>query len=367
MYIWELETWPVFVWDADQLSPILAEANREQGRLLGKMEALGFDLRSEAYLQSLTQEVVKSSEIEGEKLDGYQVRSSIAQRLGFDIAGLAPADRYVDGIVEMMLDATRSFDQPLTEDRLFAWHSALFPSGFSGMKPVLTGFWRTDAEGPMQVVSGPMGRERVHFQAPPADQLEEQMAAFLEWFNAPTAIDPILKAGLAHLYLVTIHPLEDGNGRIARAITEMALAQGEKTYQRSYSMSAQIRKERNDYYDMLEGSQKGTLDITAWLKWFLQCLIRAMEEAQDRLDEAIKKALFWDRFGKEALNERQIKVLQHFMRDDWEGKLTSSKWAKLADCSQDTAGRDINNLIDRGALKKDSAGGRSTSYSVVYK
>jgi len=366
VYIWELAQWPVFGWDAQRLAPLLAEANREQGRLLGKMEALGFELRNEAYLQSLTQEVVKSSEIEGAKLDSDQVRSSIARRLGMDIAGLVPADRHVEGVVEMMLDATRNYAQPLTEERLFAWHAALFPTGFSGMQPILTASWRTDATDPMQVVSGPIGRERVHYQAPAAKQLPEQMSAFLDWFNAPTQIDPILKAAVAHLHFVTIHPLEDGNGRIARAITDMALAQGEKSYQRSYSMSAQIRKERSEYYGALERSQKGPLDITPWLEWFLHCLVRAMEDAQVRLNEAIKKARFWERFGKEALNERQIRVLQRYMREDWEGKLTSSKWAKIAGCSQDTAGRDIRALIERGALTKDDAGGRSTSYSIAY-
>jgi len=366
MYIWELELWPAFFWDAEKLVPLLAEANREQGRLQGKMEALGFELRNEVYLQSLTQEVVKSSEIEGEKLNSDQVRSSIARRLGMDIAGLVTADRHVEGIVEMMLDATRHYAQPVTEERLFAWHAALFPTGFSGMQPILTGFWRTDAQGPMQVVSGPVGRERIHYQAPPFDQLPKQMSAFLDWFNAPTKIDPILKAAVAHLRFVTIHPFEDGNGRIARAISDMALAQGERSGQRSYSMSVQIRKERNDYYDMLERSQKGSLDITPWLEWFLRSLVHAMEDAQVRLNEAMRKARFWDRFGKEALNKRQIKVLRRYMREDWEGKLTSSKWAKIAGCSQDTAGRDIKGLLDRGALKKDDAGGRSTSYSIVY-
>lgn len=365
MYIWEQPGWPEFSWNNQQLAPLLAQAHREQGRLLGKMEALGFELRQEAYLQNLTQEVVKSSEIEGEKLDSNQVRSSIARRLGMDIAGLVPADRHVEGVVEMMLDATQKFAEPITPQRLFAWHAALFPTGFSGMQPVLTGCWRTDALGPMHVVSGPLGRERLHYEAPPANRLPAEIASFIDWFNAPTDLDPLLKAALTHLRFITVHPLEDGNGRIARALTDMALAHGENTHQRSYSMSARIRSERNDYYDILERTQKGTLDIAPWLEWFLGCLIRAMEDAQLRLDEAIRKARFWERFGKAALNERQIQVLQRYMREDWKGKLTSSKWAKIADCSQDTAGRDIKDLIERGALRKDEGGGRSTSYSVV--
>lgn len=365
MYIWQIPHWPDFSWNDKKLAPLLAEANREQARLLGKMEALGFELRSEAYLRNMTQEVVKSSEIEGENLNADQVRSSIARRLGMDVAGLVPADRNVEGVVEMMLDATQNYADPLTDVRLFAWHCALFPASFSGLKPILTGCWRSDSDGPMQVVSGSYGHEHVHYQAPPAEMVPVDIESFLGWFDEPTQIDPLLNAGIAHLHFVTIHPLEDGNGRIARAITEMALARGEDSHQRAYSMSSQIRIEHTDYYDILERTQKGSLDITAWLKWFLGCLTRAIKDAQLRLEEALKKARFWDRFGKEALNDRQIKVLWRVMREDWEGKLTSSKWAKLANCSQDTAGRDINNLIERGALQKDAPGGRSTSYSVI--
>ena len=364
MYIWQLDNWPNFSWNDQSLARLLTSTHREQGRLLGKMEALGFELRNEANLQNLTQEVVKSSEIEGEKLDSDMVRSSIARRLGMDIAGLVPADRKVEGVVEMMLDATRNYAAPLTSERLHAWNAALFPSGFSRLRVILAGQWRTDVHGPMQVVSGPLGHEKVHFEAPPATELESEIDRFLSWFNTNIKGDPLLKAGIAHLWFVTIHPFENGNGRIARAVTEMALARGEDTQQRAYSMSSQIRKERNEYYALLESTQKSSLDLTSWLEWFLGCLSRAADDAQSRLELVLSKARFWDRFGKEALNGRQIKVLQRVMGEDWQGNLTSSKWAKIADCSQDTAGRDIKDLIGRGALTKNIGGGRSTNYSI---
>lgn len=364
MYIWEQQGWPTLTWDDPHLAPLLNKAHREQGRLLGKLEALGFDLQGKAYLETLTREVVKSSEIEGEQLDSDQVRSSIARRLGMDIAGLIPADRNVEGVVEMMLDATREYASPLTSERLFNWHAALFPTGRSGMRPIRIAEWRDDNDGPMQVVSGPIGRERVHFEGPPADRVADGMKRFQSWFNAPGDHDPLLTAGQAHLWFVTIHPFDDGNGRIARAITDMALARGENSAQRFYSMSAQIHHERDTYYQILEHSQKEALDITEWLAWFLGCLTRAVDAAHVMLDDAICKARFWDRFNQEPLNERQIKVLQRVM-DNFDGKLTSSKWAKIAQCSQDTAGRDIADLIKRGALKKDEGGGRSTSYSVI--
>ena len=364
MYIWQQATWPEFTWDDATLSILLAQVNKEQGRLKGKLEAMGFKTQGEALLQTLTEDVIKSSDIEGEKLDSAQVRSSIARRLGMDIAGLVPADRNVEGVVEMMLDATQKYDSPLTAKRLFDWHAALFPTGRSGMREIIVGDWRDDREGPMQVVSGPVGRERVHYKAPPAQQIPEESARFLEWFNQPKAIDPLLAAGLAHLWFVSLHPFEDGNGRIARAIADMALAQGEKSPQRSYSMSAQIREVRDDYYNMLGRTQKSSLDITSWQKWFLDCLGRAIESAHKNLDEALQKARFWERYARQPLNERQIKVLNRVM-DNFEGKLTSSKWAKIAKCSQDSAGRDIKDLIERGALRKDPGGGRSTSYSIV--
>ncbi len=360
-YIWENTDWPALHWDDRSLAKLLTRASREQGRLVGKMEGLGFDLRSAAHLRTLTEDVVQSSEIEGEKLERAQVRSSIARRLGMDVGGLVAADRKVEGVVEMMLDATANYQKPLTADRLFAWHSALFPTGRSGLSIVKVGAWR---DGPMQVVSGPLGREKVHYEAPPAARVSKEMKKFLAWFAKPGEAEPLLVAGLAHLWFVTIHPFDDGNGRIARAIADMALARLEGTGQRFYSMSAQIRHERHDYYNMLERTQKGAVDVTAWQTWFLECLLRAIDGAQTILGEVLAKARFWERFAKEPLNERQIKVLNRLL-DGFEGKLTSSKWAKLTKSSQDTAYRDIMDLVERGALKKDASGGRSTSYSVV--
>jgi len=364
MYLWEKPDWPAFTWDEKALAKPIAQVSREQGRLLGKMEALGFDLRNEAHLRTLTEDVLKSSEIEGEKLERDQVRSSIARRLGMDVGGLIPADRDVEGVVEMMLDATSNYQKPLTEERLFDWHAALFPTGRSGMHKIRVGTWRDDSTGPMDVVSGAIGKEKVHYQAPPAERLSDEMAKFLTWFEGPKDTDPLLTAGLAHLWFVTIHPFDDGNGRIARAIADMALARSEKTGQRFYSMSAQIRRERNDYYNTLEATQKGALDVTRWQTWFIDCLHRAIDGAQETLGAVLFKAQFWERFAKEPLNERQIKVLNRLL-DGFEGKLTTSKWAKLAKCSQDTAYRDILDLVERGAMQKDPGGGRSTSYSLV--
>ena len=364
MYLWEMPDWPAFTWDESSLSSLLAHVSREQGRLLGRMEALGFDLRSEAHLRTLTEDVIKSSEIEGERLDPDQVRSSIARQLGMDIGGMIPASRDVEGVVEMMLDATGNYSQPLTRERLFAWHASLFPTGRSGMSKIRVGQWRDDRNGPMQVVSGPVGREKIHYQAPPADHVANEMANFLRWFEQLGDKDPLLMAGLAHLWFVSIHPFDDGNGRIARAIADMALARSEKTGQRFYSMSSQIRKEHKAYYDTLERAQKGNLDVTEWQEWFLNCLLRAIEGAQETLNQVLQKARFWERFAKEPLNARQIKVLNRLL-DGFEGKLTTSKWARMAKCSQDTAYRDILDLIERGALQKDPGGGRSTSYSLV--
>jgi Fic family protein len=362
-YVWQHKQWPDLRWDDRALAKLLTHASHEQGRLLGKMEGLGFELRAEAHVRTLTEDVVKSSEIEGEKLDFDQVRSSIARRLGMDTAGLIPADRNVEGVVEMMLDATSRHAQPLTQKRLFDWHAALFPTGRGGMRKITVGRWRTAASGPMQVVSGPAGREKVHYEAPPAERVPGEMKEFLRWFGKPGDMDPLLVAGLAHLWFVTIHPFEDGNGRIARAIADMALARAEGTDQRFYSMSGQIRLERNDYYNTLESTQKGGTDVTRWQRWFLECLLRAIEGAQETLSGVLSKARFWERFAKERLNERQIKVLNRLL-DGFEGKLTSSKWAKLTKSSQDTAHRDIMDLVERGALAKDPGGGRSTSYSL---
>lgn len=363
MYIYERKGWPRLHWNREHLADPLAAVRHEQGRLTGHMEALGFPLRQEAVLQTLTADVLKSSEIEGEQLDAEQVRSSIARRLGMDIGGLKPADRNVEGIVEMMLDATRHYDQPLTAERLFSWHASLFPTGRSGMTKIRTGAWRDDSNGPMQVVSGPVGRERVHFQAPPAKALGKEMRAFLKDFNAKSDMDPVLKAGLAHLWFVTIHPFDDGNGRIARAIADMALARSENSPQRFYSMSTQIRQERNAYYEILEETQKGALDVTPWMDWFLGCLGRAIDGAQTTLAAVLAKARFWESIAAIPINDRQRLVLNRLL-DGFDGKLTSSKYAKLAKCSPDTALRDILSLVERGVLVRNPGGGRSTSYAL---
>jgi Fic family protein len=363
-YIHELRGWPRFKWGQEQVSGKLAAVRHRQGRLLGRMERLGLALRSEATLQTLTEDVLKSSEIEGEILDKDQVRSSIARRLGIDIGALTPAERRVEGVVEMILDATGKYDTPLNDKRMFGWHAALFPAGRSGMRRISVGAWRDDKSGPMQVVSGPPQRERVHFQAPAAKRLKREMHDFLQWFNARPDIDPVLKAAIAHLWFVTIHPFDDGNGRIARAISDMALARSEKTAQRFYSMSSQIRQERTAYYGILESTQKGGLDISEWLEWFLDCLDRAFDGAETLLAGVLAKARFWETYAGVDLNGRQRMVVSRLL-DGLEGKLTSSKWAKLAKCSQDTAGRDIDDLMKRGILIKNAAGGRSTSYSLA--
>jgi Fic family protein len=363
-YIHELPDWPRFRWSGERLAQPLAEVRHQQGRLVGRMEALGFNLRQEAVLKTLTEDVLKSSEIEGEKLDAEQVRSSLARRLGVDIGALRPADRQVEGVVEMMLDATRHYNQPLTAERLFAWHAALFPTGHSGMTRIMLGAWRDDSPGPMQVVSGPVGRERVHFEAPAAARLDREMSAFLDWFNKDNELDEVLQAGLAHLWFVTIHPFDDGNGRIARAIADMALARSEKSPQRFYSMSAQIRQERTAYYDILEQTQKGTMDATPWMDWFLGCLSRAIEGAQTTLAAVLSKARFWDAIRDVPLNDRQ-RIMLNRLLDGFEGKLTTSKWAKLTECSQDTALRDILALVEHGMLVRGPEGGRSTSYALA--
>ncbi|HVZ83269.1 MAG TPA: Fic family protein [Terracidiphilus sp.] len=363
-YIHERPEWPVFSWDSECISPRLVEVRHRQGRLIGRMEGLGFQLRAEAVLDTLTEDVLKSSEIEGEKLDRGQVRSSIARRLGIDVGGLTPADRNVEGVVEMMLDATQHYDEPLTAQRLFDWHAALFPTGRSGMSRINVGAWRDDKKGPMQVVSGPIGKERVHYEAPVAARLRGEMKKFLVWFEKESSTDLVLKAGLAHLWFVTIHPFDDGNGRIARAIADMVLARSERSPQRFYSMSAQIQQERKSYYEILEATQKGNLDVTRWLEWFLVCLGRAFDRAETILAAVLNKARFWDRFAAAELNERQRNMVNRLL-NGFEGKLTSSKWAKLEKCSQDTALRDIEDLIRKGVLKKESAGGRSTSYSLA--
>ena len=363
-YVHEHADWPSFRWNAETLAIQLAAVRNHQGRLTGRMEALGFELRAEAVLETLTEDVIKSSEIEGETLDKAQVRSSIARRLGMDIGALTPADRDVEGVVEMTLNATQHFAEPLTEERLFGWHAALFPAGRSGMRKIAVGAWRGQTGDPMQVVSGPTGRERVHFEAPGAARVAREMLAFLSWFNAAAAVDPVMKAAVAHLWFVTIHPFEDGNGRIARAIADMALARSEGSARRFYSMSARIRVERKDYYDILETVQKGDLDITPWLEWFLACLDRAFDGADALLANVLRKAQFWQTHAGGAFNERQ-RIMLNRLLDGFEGKLTSSKWAAITKASQDTASRDIEDLIRRRILFRTPGGGRSTGYMLV--
>ncbi len=361
-YYHEKSEWPQYTWDSEKLANPLAAVRHRQGRLIGRMEGLGFSLRNEAMLQTLTQDVMKSSEIEGEILDHMQVRSSIARRLGMDIGALTPAERNVEGVVEMMLDATQNYKKPLVAERLFGWHAALFPTGFSGMHRIVVGAWRTDERGPMQVVSGRIGKERVHYQAPDAKRLNMEMKRFLDWYNANTTADPVLKAGLAHLWFVTIHPFDDGNGRIARAIADMSLARAEHSPQRFYSMSSQIRKERDVYYDMLEATQKqDNGDVTPWLCWFIDCLDRAIAGAETTLAKVLKKAKFWEAHSDGKFNQRQRDVINQLL-NGFVGKLNTSKWAKIEKCSPDTALRDITELVERGILMKEAAGGRSTSY-----
>lgn len=363
-YLWQQSDWPHWRYDAGALVEPLAQTHRAQGHLMGRMADLELAQREQATLQVLTQEVIKTSEIEGERLNLEAVRSSIARRLGMDIGALTPPDQHVDGVVDMVLDATGRYDQALTPERLFGWQAALFPTGFSGMARIRVGAWRDDATGPMQVVSGYVGREKVHYKAPPAHTLGEETKRFLEWFNADTAGDALIKAGLAHLWLVTLHPFDDGNGRISRAVGDMALARAEKTSQRFYSLSAQIQRERKDYYDQLEATQKGTQDVTPWLVWFLGCLLRAVLGAEETLAAVLGKARFWQRYPGASMNERQVKLINRLL-DGFEGKLSSTKWAVIAKCSTDTALRDITELLARGVLRKLEGGGRSTAYELA--
>lgn len=369
-YIHESPAWPNFQWDREALAAPIAALRHAQGRLLGRMEALGLPFQQQAVMETLTSDVLKTSEIEGDRLDYDEVRSSVARHLGMDVAGLKPSDRRTDGIVEMILDATRNFDSSLTEERLFVWHAGLFPAGRGGLKKVDSAAWRKDLHGPMQVVSGRMGKERVHFQAPKASRLKKEMAAFTAWFNGRNESDWVMKSALAHLRFVTIHPFDDGNGRIARAIADMALARSEKTSQRFYSMSSQIRRQRAAYYRVLEQTQKlalddrSALDVTAWMEWFFSCLAEAIHDAESVRSSVLARAEFWQSVGGVPLNDRQRKVLNRLLTN-WEGALTTSKWAALTKTSQDTAGRDIADLLARGVLVRSGAGGRSTSYSLA--
>ncbi|MGF1613186.1 MAG: Fic family protein [Gammaproteobacteria bacterium] len=360
-YIWQSNDWPNWHFDLAALAGPMAEVSRAQGLLMGRLADVGMGLRDQASLAALTEDVVKTSEIEGEQLNVESVRASIARRLGVDIGALAPVDRHVEGVVEMVLDATANCHAPVSRERLFGWHAALFPTGYSGLSKIKVGAWRDDASGPMQVMSGPIGRQKVHFEAPPADRLETETGRFLDWANSASNEPPLLKAGLGHLWFVTLHPFEDGNGRTARAIGDLLLARADGSPQRFYSLSAQIQRERKAYYDILEQTQKRSMDVTEWLGWFLDTLHRAVDQAQHTLDAVLTKARFWQRWATTPLNERQVKLLNKLL-DGFEGKLTSSKWAAIAKCSPDTALRDINGLLARGVLRKSDAGGRSTSY-----
>lgn len=360
-FIHQQTDWPNFTWDYELLMLALMDVRFRQGRLLGKMEALGFELRDEAFLKTLTVDVLKTSEIEGEFLNLEEVRSSVARRLGMDVVGMVPSPRDVDGVVDVLVDATRNAQAPLTKERLCNWHAALFPTGRSGMHLITVGDYRQEGNGPMQVVSGAMGKERVHFEAPDTFLVELNMETFLDWFNDQQPIDPVIKAAVAHLWFLTIHPFDDGNGRLARAIADLQLAKADGVNQRFYSMSSQLRLERKKYYEMLESTQKGGLDITRWLVWFLDCLQRTLENTEETLAKVLTKANFWERNKQTLLNPRQVKMINRLL-DDFQGKLSSSKWAKMQKCSQDTALRDIQDLVQKQILVKENSGGRSTSY-----
>jgi Fic family protein len=362
-YIWQASDWPNWRFDLAQLAAPMAEVSRAQGVLTGRLADVGMALRDEASLAALTEDVVKTSEIEGERLDVQSVRSSIARRLGVDVGALAPVDRHVEGVVEMVLDATANSESPITKERLFGWHAALFPTGYAGLSRINVGGWRDDASGPMQVVSGPIGRQRVHFEAPPANRLEAQTGRLLDWLNGPVEQPPLIRAGLGHLWFVTLHPFDDGNGRIARAIGDLLLARADGSLQRFYSLSAQIQRERAGYYEILERTQKRGLDVTEWLLWFFDALHRAVDQAQFTLDAVLTKARFWREWAAAPFNERQARLLNKLL-DGFDGKLTSGKWAAIAKCSSDTALRDINDLLTRGVLRKTEGGGRSTSYEL---
>lgn len=364
-YIYQLAGWPEFTWNEKTIAPLLTETRYRQGNLLGRMEGMGTGLQTEANLSTLAADVLKSSEIEGEILNAAEVRSSIARRLGIEFQLDVKAGRDVEGVVDMIMDAVNSFREPLTTEKLFDWHSALFPTGRSGIYKIVVGNWRqNDSSHPMQVVSGPMGKEKVHFEAPVSTRIQEMMNQFLIWFNQPSSIDPVLKSAIAHLWFVTIHPFDDGNGRIGRAIMDRQLAVAEGSEKRFYSLSSQILKERKEYYLQLESAQKGTLDITAYLSWFLSCLDRAILNTDEVLSTILTKSRFWKQHTQVSLNARHIKML-NLLLDGFEGNLTTKKWAKISKCSEDTALRDIKDLIEKGILQQDKEGGRSIRYRLV--
>ena len=363
-FIYQKQEWPKFRWDNEYLLPKIGKVRNEQGKILGFMESLGFELRKEASFETLTIDILKTNEIEGEILNREEVRSSLARRLGMDLVGLIPSARNVDGVVDMMVDAIENNEQEISEERLYGWHSSLFPGGRSGMYKILTGQYRKDTTGPMQVVSGALGKEKVHFQAPSSEILNQEMDKFIKWFNNENHYDPVIKAGIAHLWFLTIHPFEDGNGRVARALTDLLLSRSDGVIQRYYSMSSQILQERKTYYEILEKTQKGTLEITMWLDWFIDCLLKSLNSSSDVLSKVIAKAKFWNKYAMESFNDRQ-KIMLNKLMDDFFGKLTSKKWGKITKCSADTALRDIQGLITKGILRKESAGGRSTNYGMV--
>ncbi len=365
MWIYNDLDWPHFTWDLEALMPKLSTVRHQQGILLGKLGSLGLILQQEASLNTLTTDVLTSSAIEGEILDREEVRSSVARRLGMEVAGLVPASRHVEGVVAMMLDATQQCFEPLTQERLFNWHGALFPTGRSGLYSIIVASWRQLEDGPMQVVSGPVGREKVHFEAPSADRVASEMEAYLLWLNQENNLDPIVKAGIAHLWFLMIHPFEDGNGRIARAISDYLLARGDGTADRFYSVSSEIERQRKYYYRYLERQQRGTLDITTWLLWFVECVEKAIGNADSTLSHVLFKADVWERLGVHPANERQKQVLNRMLEESFEGYMNTSKYAKLAKCSTDTAFRDIQHLVSWGVLLKNPGGGRSTSYSFL--
>lgn len=362
-YIWQRKDWPDFIWNDAKLSYKLGRVRSLQGRLVGKMSALGFELRNSAMLDALTVDITKSSEIEGEILNVDQVRSSVARHLGIEIEGLPEADRYIDGVVQVMIDATQNYMQPLTDERLFNWHAALFPTGRSGAYKITVADWRQGAE-PMQVISGAMGKEKIHYQAPDSNDVPHEMSVFLSWANDSQKIDPVLKAAIAHLWFVTIHPFDDGNGRISRTITDLFLARADEMPHRFYSMSAEIRRQRKGYYEILEKTQKGDLDITAWLEWFLGCLEAALLHTEKSIRAVLQKAAFWDKHRLISMNERQM-MMVNMLWDGFDGKLTSSKWGKITKCSPDTALRDIQDLINKGILRRTDEGGRNTNYELA--
>jgi Fic family protein len=359
MYLHQLKNWPNFTWNTDEISSLLGAVRHKQGKILGQMQALGFSQLEENMLVALTMDVLKTSEIEGEFLHADQVRSSIARRLGIEIAGAVVAERHVEGVVEMLLDATQNYNKPLTEERLFDWHASLFPTGRSGMFKIKTATWR---DGAMQVTSGAMGREIIHFEAPNAEKIPNEMTVFLNWIQDEHRLDPVIKAALAHLWFITIHPFDDGNGRIARAITDMLLAQADESKQRFYSMSAQIQIERNKYYSLLESTQKGDLDCTEWIQWFLECLLRSMKQTDETISKSIARTKFWENNKTTEFNMRQQKIV-HLLLDDFFGNLNVSKYAKITKTSTDTALRDLQDLIKKDVLEQQGSG-RSTSYKI---